>query len=363
MAELRRNLLTRKWIVFNSEAMDFDTLVSARDTDDGIESRFPEDRGECPFCPETIPDDSREILARAGGEIIRFGQTVSHNNWDTLVLAADPHMFKIEDNLGRKSVRLYDVMGSRGAHETIIISRRHDAALWDLDAEEILWGLELMRLRMLDLNTDNRLGHPGAWMVFGQEEGAPWSHSVLDLVKMPFIPERVQQELSGAREWYHVKQRCLFCDMYEEELTARNRGRPYRLIDENTGSAAFIPFFAGFPFEVWIQPVNHYSGFLSLPEVVRADVATMLSQVMKRLRIALGPIPYSISFMDAPNPHWGVHRGFWKTLENDWHWRIRIIPHTCRMECRLESFYRGTGTLVNPLLPEDAATYLRSINL
>jgi len=183
----------------------------------------------------------------------------------------------------------------------------------------------------------------------------------MNLVIMPFVPETIQRELSGTQEWFDMKERCLFCDIYEEELIKRERGKRCNLIDENSTFAAFVPYFASHPFEVWIQSIDHFSSLHQLSDSMLTDLSGIFIRVVKRLHRALGPYAYIISFMNRPNRLWGINRGFWKTIDRDWHWRIRITPRTCLTNNTLEAFRYGTGNFVNPVTSETAAEYLRSV--
>jgi UDPglucose--hexose-1-phosphate uridylyltransferase len=48
-------------------------------------------------------------------------------------------------------------------------------------------------------------------------------------------------------------------------------------------------------------------------------------------------------------------RGYWTTLEHDFHWHVEIIPRLTNTA----GFEWGTGFYINPVAPEDAAQCLR----
>ena len=50
--------------------------------------------------------------------------------------------------------------------------------------------------------------------------------------------------------------------------------------------------------------------------------------------------------------------GYWTTIEDDYHWHLEILPIT---EKRTKS-YSIKEVYFNPVLPEDAAQHLRSLD-
>ncbi len=360
MAILRRNPLTQKWIVYSDDARDITCYRQNEALNRSDEVLYPLESRECPYCPESTVNKKNEILSFVNGRI-RYRETEHPvREWTVRVIANPDPVFRIEDELSRRANRLYDVMGSKGAHELIIMTPEHGRAMWRMSEEQIEAFLTVYRERIVDLYRDTRLGHQYAFHMYGQEVGMNENHAVLHLIAAPFVPEKIQKELSGAHEWYKFKERCLFCDVYEEELSKRERGKEHGIIDESAHFTAFIPFFASHPFETWVLPKNHYSDFPLIPDQYYPDLAHLLSMVLKRLRMALGPFPMLLSMISRPNIEWGSKRGYWHSIEEDWHWRIRILPDLCCVKDSLRMFYYATGSRINPLLPESGARYLRS---
>lgn len=359
MAELRRNPLTRKWITYSSQNQEPDTLTSRLDRIRVRNHIYTNDPGECPYCP-TANNRTTEIAAMTGNEIQYARRSTIGNGWDVRVIAAQEPIFRIEDDLKRKGQRLYDTMGSPGAHEVIIMSPEHGIAPWLLPGDKWTSSMIMLKERMADLARDERLGHPYAYLGYDQALSFPYNHSAMNLVVSPFISEKVQKELSGAHEWFKMKERCLFCDIYEEEIRKREQGRPHGIIDENSEFIAFIPFFAGHPFEIWIQPIEHISCFMEIPRTTLTGLGQLLSRVLRRLFKLIGPFPLLMALMNRPNPKWGANRGYWDMIRDDWHWRIRILPDVHLEDDDARSFFHATGTRVNPVSPELASECLRS---
>ncbi len=72
----------------------------------------------------------------------------------------------------------------------------------------------------------------------------------------PITPKRVKEELIGAQRYYELKERCIFCDIINQELESGKR-----IIYQNESFIAINPFASRFPFETWILPTNHNPDF------------------------------------------------------------------------------------------------------
>ncbi len=359
MPEFRRNPLTRKWIIFTDKIKTTSEIRGKRILLKDNEALFPFAQSICPYCREFMPDNTIFIACMKAEEIIMHPEATEAADCDIQVIAAPEPVFHIENTLNLRARRLYDVMGSPGAHEQLILTPHHGLSFRDLSVEQILQAFRMLKFRMQDLLRDPNLGHQYAYMVYGQASGGVYNHLVLNLIAAPFISEKIQRELSGAHEWYQKKERCLFCDIYEEERYKQQRNQPNGLLDETDKFVSFVPFFADSPFEIWIQPIDHYSDFLEFDTECLLDLSRIFLRTNVRLYNALGPVSFSLFVMNRPNIRWGHQRGYWETIEEDWHFSIRLIPEVCIVNEDMKTFYNATGTRINPIFPEVASEFLR----
>ena len=79
-----------------------------------------------------------------------------------------------------------------------------------------------------------------------------------------------------------------------------------------------------------------------------------LKECLGRLRTLLNDPPYNFILHTAPYRH-KKKEGYWKTIEEDYHWYLQISPRLTRDA----GFEWGTGIYINPTPPEDAALLLR----
>jgi UDPglucose--hexose-1-phosphate uridylyltransferase len=66
---------------------------------------------------------------------------------------------------------------------------------------------------------------------------------------LPVTPRAVKTKLITARDYFALKERCIYCDVLQQE---QNEGK--RLIAENEDFVAFAPFASRFPFEMAVFP-------------------------------------------------------------------------------------------------------------
>jgi UDPglucose--hexose-1-phosphate uridylyltransferase len=235
-------------------------------------------------------------------------------------------------------------MNGVGAHEVVIEGPAHDQDLADLPVEHIQQVLLAYRERMLDLHRDRRIRYVLIFKNHGDQAGATLEHTHTQLIATPIIPKSIQEELEGARRYFDLKERCVFCDIVQQE-TAEAAGR--RLVSMNDRFVAMAPFAPRFPFETWILPRRHDSSYqvLEAQDEFR-DLALMIKDTLRRLNLALDRPPFNFVLHTAPvSDH---------DLEY-YHWHIEILPKLTRVA----GFEIGSGFYINPTPPEDAAHYLR----
>jgi UDPglucose--hexose-1-phosphate uridylyltransferase len=326
MPELRKDPVIGRWVIIASER-------GKRPMD------FPHKREEprggfCPFCPGNEEKTPPEILTLGGDD-----------SWQVRVVPNKFPALVIEGELKRKGLGLYDVVDGIGAHEVIIDSPRHDANLADLPPEDIDRVLEAYQLRLIDLSRDQRFRYILLFKNHGENAGASLEHSHTQLIATPIIPKRVMEELEGTQRHFQIKERCIYCDIIDQEIFD---GR--RIIMESDHFIVISPFAARFPFETWILPKRHEPHFHRLDKTLRLDLAEVMGKVLRKINVALDEPAYNYVIHTAP-----INDGH----EWTFHWHLELMPKLTRVA----GFEWGSGFYINPTPPEDAAEYLRKITL
>jgi UDPglucose--hexose-1-phosphate uridylyltransferase len=138
-----------------------------------------------------------------------------------------------------------------------------------------------------------------------------------------FVPRRVLYELRAGRDYFVSKERCVFCDiLHQEERHAT------RVIEARGDYVALGPYAPRVPYETWILPRNHEASFertgLSKPGL-RVNLAALLRRTLQRIRTITGD--FHMVLHTSPNSlHPSKTLGYWKTIDDDYHWHIEIMP-------------------------------------
>lgn len=342
MPELRHDPIQKRWVIIATER-------GRRPSDFLVQNEKPQ-MSFCPFCAGNEDKTPPEIWA-----IRPNGKEPNSPGWDVRVVANKFPALVIEGDLNRKGIGIYDQMNGVGAHEVIIEGPDHDTDLGDQTVEHMAKILKAYRERLADLERDLRFRYVLIFKNYGLIAGASLGHPHTQIIATPITPRTVSMELDSAREHYAIKERCLFCDIINQELE-----QDKRIVSTEEGYLVLAPFASRFPFELLVIPIEHHHDFGQLSDVDLDRLAIVLRKTLLRLKHALNDPPYNFVVHTSPNMlARGRRPGHWQTLPYDYHWHIEIMPRLTRMA----GFEWGTGFYINPTPPEDAARYMREIEV
>jgi len=321
--ELRKDPITMSWVIVE-------------------DSEVPEHDGElCPLCP---------------GQEARTPQTIyrypyENPNWQVRVVPHIRPIYQIEGDGMRRAEGLYDKMKNLGAHEIVVEGRDHNVPLSKLSDEQVGHVLEAYVTRLLDLKKDRRFRYVTVFRNQGAGAGQELEHPHSEITATSFIPRRVGYELRSSQRYYKVKERCLICDILQQELTQQ-----IRTVEYDSQFAAFCPFAARVPYETWVLPINHHCAFeedLSAWEN-QLQFARFIKSVLQRIESVTGT--YHLVLHTSPNINAKFDRtGNWLTLVEDYHWHFEILP----VLASKSKSYSLKEVYYNSMPPETAARELR----
>lgn len=340
MPELRHDPIQRRWVIIATER--------GRRPSDFAKLEPEQSGGFCPFCEGNEDKTPPEVMA-----IGNNNREPNTGGWEIRVVPNKFPALRIEGELDRSGVGIFDKMNGIGAHEVVIETTSHNTALGDQPLEHFQKITKVYQMRLKDLMKDLRFRYVLIFKNQGVTAGASLSHPHTQIIATPVTPRTVSMELDSAKAHFDLKERCLFCDIITQELESGER-----IISENDGMVAFAPFAARFPFEVFIAPKKHSHDFGEATEDDLMALSHCLKDTLARLKIALDDPPYNFMLHTAPNTKSQARRShYWGTLSQDFHWHFEIIPRLVRTA----GFEWGTGFYINPTPPEDAARYLREV--
>jgi len=332
MSELRRDPIIGRWNIV-------DTDQPAGPEAFEVDNHSPSG-SKCPFCFGNEGMTPPEIY------VVRPpGSAPNSSGWQLRVVANKFPALKIEGDLGRRGMGVFDLCNGVGAHEVIIETPDHQRQTADLSHEELMAVIKAFKVRSLDLRGDRRLKYTLIFKNVGLAAGASLEHTHSQLIALPIVPKRVQEELRGAERYFEFRDRCPYCDMLQQELDEGER-----LVCENRSFIAHCPFVSSFPFEIWILPKEHHSDFAQITQEAIGDFARMLKETLTRMRVALSDPAYNFIIHTAPIEF---------RERDEYHWHLELIPKLTKTA----GFEWGTGFYINPTPPELAAKALREAAL
>lgn len=343
MPELRKDPVIGRWVIISTER--------ARRPSDFSPTKESISEGSCPFCSDNESHTPPEIFA------VRDSHTKPDSpGWKVRVVPNNAPALRIEGELGRRGKGMYDIMNGVGAHEIIIETPHHIANICDLEEEQIVHVISSYISRLNDLEKDFRFKYVLLFKNYGRAAGGgKIKHSKSQLIATPVTPKRVKEELAGAKRYFEYKERCIFCDIISQEKMSGER-----VVMEVDGILAIAPYASRFPFEIWLLPKEHNCDFSHLSKDRFLPLAKVLKAVLLKLKLALNDPPYNYMIHTAPFRRIShAKSGYWKTINEDFHWHIELIPQLIRVA----GFEWGSGFYINPTPPEEAAKYLRDTEI
>jgi UDPglucose--hexose-1-phosphate uridylyltransferase len=303
------------------------------------EDQTPRHAATCQFCPGREHQTPREVDA-----IRPVGSPPNSSGWQARVVPNKFPALKIEGNFDLRKQGIFDSANGIGAHEVLIESPSHEKNLADFTREEVAGVVKLYQRRLRDLTGDRRFKYIIIFKNSGESAGTSVEHAHSQIIALPMIPQYVFEELEGVKAYYQWNQRCVFCDIIEQEHKDQSR-----VISENDDFIAFCPFVSRYSFEYWILPKYHLSNFADLDERGRYTLADILRETLARLKNCLSNPSYNYYLHVAP-----VNA----EKNEDFHWHIEVVPKLTRTS----GFEWGTGFDVASTSPEAAAGYLRNVS-
>ena len=330
MPQLRKDPIFNRWVIISTER-------ARRPQDFVFEKRGEAKGGFCPFCEGNESKTPPEIIS-----FRKAGTKANEPGWWLRVISNKYPALAIEGDLSRKGIGMFDQMNGVGAHEVIVETTRHIIDIAELSESEIAEVILSYQIRSLDLKKDPRFRYVLIFKNCGEGAGASLEHSHSQIIATPVTPKRVREELLGAAQHYQLKERCVFCDIIEQELDSGKR-----LIQESHDFLVVSPFAACFPFETWIVPKQHQSDFSKITPTKMKYFADCLSHVMKKMYKSLNNPPWNFYIHTKPPVN--------SISEKAYHWHMEIAPRLSKFG----GFELGGDMVINVVAPEASAEFLR----
>jgi UDPglucose--hexose-1-phosphate uridylyltransferase len=325
MNEVRENRVTGKRIIYalNRGGRPHD---SQRRHD---VSPPPSYRADCPFCPGNEAMLPGILLEMPGRGASPWGARVVPNKYPALVA----------DDAVARAAGIPALI--RGRHEVIIETPRHNRDLSHMSQPEMETVIEAYHRRYGEIAAANRFGGIFLFRNHGAAVGASLVHPHSQIMATVAAPPEARRREARVRRYFEREGRSLFADMLAFE-----RADGQRMVEENESFAAFVPFAAETPCEIWILPQRQMADFADIEREEKPALAAILRNCLRRLDRRLGDPDYRYVLISASR----AARG------QPWfRWYLRICPQLSIAA----GFELASGLAINPSLPEKDAAYLR----
>jgi UDPglucose--hexose-1-phosphate uridylyltransferase len=298
----------------------------------------PEYDPTCYLCPGN---------PRAGGVLNpRYAGTfVFENDFAALKPAAR------DDRLDLENRGLLVAEGEPGVCRVICFSPRHDLTLATMPPKEIESVIRTWTAQFQELAQMSQINHVQIFENRGSMMGASNPHPHCQIWATHSVPDIPARELAGQANHIERHNSCLLCDYIQLEDRLE-----IRVICQNDGFVALVPFWAVWPFEVLVCSRRHLGTFPEFNEAEVVLLAQLLQQVTSTYdKVFDVPFPYSMGFHQSPtdgNPH------------HEWHFHAHFYPPLLR-SATIRKFMVGFEMLGMPqrdITPEGAAAHLKSLS-
>lgn len=290
----------------------------------------------CPFCAGNEVETEPSLAS--------YTLSGSARPWDVRVVPNRFPALRAEGEIEERERGIYRERSGVGAHEVFIESAEHLVDLGELPVEQLTAVLHAWRDRIRALREDPRLRCAMVFKNHGVDAGSSIAHVHSQLIALPVVPTRLEEELTGARVYFEAHRRCVFCDMLAQDLEEGER-----VVYANEETVVIAPYASRSAFEMWMLPRSHEPWYEDATRRGFESLADALHVALRKLNGALDHPPFNLMLHSAP---------FYEGSMEHYHWHLELIP----IVTKVAGFERGTGFYINPTPPEDAARLLREID-
>jgi UDPglucose--hexose-1-phosphate uridylyltransferase len=236
-----------------------------------------------------------------------------------------------------------------GVARVVCYTPRHGTSLAEMAVAEIDGLLRVWQEQYRELSRRRGVAHVLVFENRGEVVGVSNPHPHCQLYATNFVFKHIETEARAGARHLAETGRVLFQDVLEAE---RADGR--RLLAENAGALAFVPYFARYAYEVFVAPKATRPSLAALSESERGDFAAVLKRVLVQYdNLWRMPFPYVMALHQAPTDG-GDYRGF--HFHAEFHPPLRkpgLLKYLAGPEI-------GGGSFLSDTSPEEKAAELRS---
>jgi UDPglucose--hexose-1-phosphate uridylyltransferase len=202
-----------------------------------------------------------------------------------------------------------------GICRVLCFSPRHDLTLAAMAPPDLRRVVDVWVEQYVEIGSNPAIGYVQIFENRGAMMGASNPHPHCQIWANRTLPHEVAKEQASQVAWRARRGNCLLCEYSRVEDSGRDR-----MVEENAGFLALVPFWAIWPFETMVLPRRHITGMDGLSDRERGDLADILQRLTARYDRLFGvSFPYTMGFHQRPtdgaeHPEWHLHAHFYPPL-------------------------------------------------
>lgn len=236
-----------------------------------------------------------------------------------------------------------------GICRVVCFSPKHNLTIANMEVSDLRRVVDTWVEQFSELAANPLIRYVQIFENRGAMMGASNPHPHCQIWSNHAIPNEVEKERASQSAWSKERGGCLLCQYLQLECSVKER-----IVDENAGFVALVPFWAVWPFEVMLVSKRHFAAIDVLTAGERDALADMLKRTTARYdRLFQVSFPYSMGFHQRPTD--GPHP--------EWHFHVHFYPPLLR-SATVRKFLVGYEMLATPqrdLTAETAAERLRAL--
>ena len=239
----------------------------------------------------------------------------------------------------------------RGICRVVCFSPRHDLTIPRMELEDVRRVVSVWTQQYHQLADVPWVKHVQIFENRGALMGASNPHPHCQIWANEEVPNIPAKEQTAMREFLDENEKCLLCEYLRLELEDGER-----IVCENDGFVALVPYWAVWPFETMILSRRHLASLAALDDTEPRDLADILRKLTIRYdNLFETAFPYSMGFHQESTdgePH------------PEFHFHAHYFPPLLR-SATVQKFMVGYELLASPqrdITPEGAAARLRNLS-
>jgi UDPglucose--hexose-1-phosphate uridylyltransferase len=245
---------------------------------------------------------------------------------------------------------IYENRPARGVARVICYTPRHDLSLAELGTSGIVELMHTWQAQYRELAARPDVEHVLVFENRGEVVGVSNPHPHCQVYATNFVFKTTEIEIEAERAHLAETGRVLFRDIIAAELAD---GR--RVIADNDGALAFLPYFARYAYEAYVAPKATHASIAELSEREVEQLAEALGTLLVRFdNLWQMPFPYVMVLHQAPTDgaDYGHH-----------HFHIQLHPPLRKPNLLkyLAGPEVGAGGFISDTAPEDKALELLAV--